>query len=78
MSTLADAGVPQDGRTAVDAALAADPALEEELEAIVGLLAPNARGVFWQAFADGCLRRDRPAAAVLAALEAASRAGRRG
>jgi hypothetical protein len=72
MSTLGDAGLAPDGRAVVDAALSADPALAEELEAIALRLTPDARGTFWRAFADGCMIHERSAAAVLAALEAAA------
>lgn len=57
----------------IDAALAADPALADELEMILSAFDPHARERFEAAFSEEVERHERPAAAVLAAL---SRAGR--
>lgn len=54
------------------AALAADPALAEELEMIVAAFDAGARERFLAALADEIPRQARPAAAVLAALERAA------
>lgn len=52
----------------VAAALDADPALGEELRVIVAALPGDRRAAFWDAFAEGLARHERPAAAVLVAL----------
>lgn len=68
-----DAACWDDGeRLRIEAALQADLELAEELELIVGLLEPGARARFWRALAGELRVRDRPAAAVLAALERAA------
>lgn len=72
MSSLENAGLTGPQRARVEAALAFDPDLAVELDAIVGQLSGRARRRFWSAFADQSARRKRPAAAVLAALERAT------
>ena len=74
MPLLDDAELNEGERALVEAALATDPALAAELELIGEVLGDGARQRFWQAFARECGMRERPAAAVLAALEAAARA----
>jgi hypothetical protein len=59
-------------RAGVRAALARDPALEDELELIDAVLEPAARARFWPALAQEVGPCRRPAAAVLAALERAA------
>lgn len=59
-------------RAAISAALAADPSLAEEVEAIAAALRPVLRERFWRALAEESPHRQRPAAAVLAALERAA------
>jgi hypothetical protein len=71
MSSLHDAGLAHGELRAVEAALATDVALREELELITSFLPPQARRTFWRAFAAGCASGGRPAAAVLGALERA-------
>lgn len=72
MPSFDDAGLDARGRARVEAVLATDPALAEELELITSLLGEAARRRFWRAFAGECGRRDSPAGAVLAALEQAA------
>lgn len=57
------------------AALGADPDLAEELEMITPMLDPGARARFESALTEELGRHQRPAAAVLAALERAARGG---
>ena len=71
MSSLHDAGLTPIELKAVEAALATDVGLREELELIASFLAPQGRHRFWRAFAAGCASGGRPAAAVLEALERA-------
>jgi hypothetical protein len=71
MSSLRDAGLTRRELEAVEAALAGDVALREELELIASFLAPRTRRSFWRAFVSGCASGGRPAAAVLGALERA-------
>ncbi len=73
MSLPDDAGPAREAMARVKAALALDPALATELELILGSLTVAARAAFWHAFADECGRHERPATAVLAALERAVR-----
>lgn len=73
MPLLDGAELNEGERALVEAALAADPALAADLELIGEVLAGGARQRFWRAFARGCGMRERPAAAVLAALETAAR-----
>ncbi len=75
MTSLDDARLGREARARVEAALARDPGLGEELEMIVAMLGGAARERFWRAFADGCGSGKRPAAAVLAALEDAAMLG---
>lgn len=72
MTPFHEVGLDARRRALVEAALQDDPALAVELELISGVLDEDARGLFWTAFADGCERARRPAAAVLAALEHAA------
>lgn len=72
MPSFDDVGLDARGRALVVAALADDPALAEEVELIASLLGEKARRCFWRAFACECRRRNRPAGAVLAALERAA------
>lgn len=67
-----DLGLDRRRRDLVRRALDADPALGSELELITALLEREARDEFWRAFADGCERAERPATAVLRALELAA------
>lgn len=77
MPALDDAGLDARRRARVDRALEADPALAAELDLITALLDVAVSRAFWSAFASECARCERPAAAVLAALErAAATAGR--
>lgn len=73
MPLLDDAELNEGERAQVGAALAADPALAAELELIGEALADGVRQRFWRALARECGLRERPAAAVLAALETAAR-----
>lgn len=57
----------------IAAALAADPALAEEIEMIIAAFDGGARERFLDALADELPRHARPAAAVLIALERAAR-----
>ncbi|MFN8152232.1 MAG: hypothetical protein U0R24_14045 [Solirubrobacterales bacterium] len=57
------------------AALAVDADLAEELEMITPMLDPRARARFESALTEELGRHERPAAAVLAALEHAARGG---
>lgn len=75
MRPLDEYGLDASQRRIVGAALREDPALEEELMLISGLLRPALRPVFWRAFADTCGGGERPAAAVLGALERAAASG---
>lgn len=75
MTSFDDAGLDARRRALVEAALAADPALAEELELITGCLGERAARSFWSRFADDCVRTERPASAVLAALEHAAARG---
>ena len=61
-------GLSPGERAAIGRALASDPALADELEAIARLLRPAARDRFWHAFAAECADRHRPAAGTAAAL----------
>ncbi len=70
---LRQSGPSDRRRVAIAAAVAADPALAGELEAIASELRPAARERFWRILADECPRQRRPAAAVLVALERAAR-----
>jgi len=72
MPSLDDAGLDDVQRARIAAALDVDPVLAEELELIEGSLESGSRRRFWRALARECGRRDRPAAAVLAALEYAA------
>jgi hypothetical protein len=72
MTARGDRGLDCAARAALERALAADPALDEELELIVAHFSSEARGRFWRAFAAECERADRPATAVLGALARAS------
>lgn len=71
MSSLHDAGLTGGELAAVERALAGDAPLAEELELITSLLAEPPRRIFWRAFASGCAAGERPAGAVLEALERA-------
>jgi hypothetical protein len=71
MSSLHESGLTRSELDAVEAALARDVALREELELIASFLEPRTRRIFWRAFASGCASGGRPAAAVLGALERA-------
>ncbi|MBA2522678.1 MAG: hypothetical protein H0V25_05025 [Solirubrobacterales bacterium] len=73
MTSLDDPALSSAERRVLETALRTDPELAEELELITGMLDPDARQRFWKALARECVRRDRPAAAVLAALEFAAR-----
>lgn len=75
MKPLDEDGLDATRRRIVRTALREDPALEEELRLITGLLKPSLRPVFWRAFADACPLSERPAAAVLGALERAAERG---
>jgi hypothetical protein len=75
MPPLDDAGLGPRERGLIDAAFARDPALRAEVESIAAALADDRRPQFWRALAAEVERRDRPAAAVLAALESAARPG---
>lgn len=57
---------------AIDSALEADPDLAAELAMIARKLRPDAREIFWRAFAEEVGKTERPATAVLAALERAA------
>ncbi|MCB0865281.1 MAG: hypothetical protein KDB58_06170 [Solirubrobacterales bacterium] len=57
------------------AAFVADPALADEIEMILPMLDPPARERFEALLAEEVGRHERPAAAVLAALERAARGG---
>lgn len=70
-----DGLAPAESR-ALSSALAQDPALARELELILPALDPAARRAFKRELARRCGGADRPAAAVLEALVAASRATR--
>ncbi len=72
MPAIDQDGLSRDELAAVRAALVRDPDLGAELDLILPALAPAARSAFWHRFATGC-RRERPAAAVLAALIATAR-----
>jgi hypothetical protein len=72
MRTLDDAALCRTERSALDAALAADPALAGEVQVIAGQLEAVARRAFWRELARECPRQERPAAAVLIALERAA------
>jgi hypothetical protein len=72
MSLLEEANLTRAESAAVAAALAADPDLAEELDAIAAAMRPRARDAFWRALAEECPRHRRPAAAVLRALESAA------
>lgn len=74
-----DLGLDRCRQRLIAAALATDPGLAEELELIASRMELEVRREFWHAFADGCARHARPAAAVLGALEltASSRRGDR-
>ncbi len=76
MSSLHDAGLNPVELAAVEAALAGEAALAEELELITSLLAQRSRRVFWRELASGCVDGERPAASVLGALERALAARR--
>ena len=75
MTPFDDVGLDARRRALLEAALQEDPALADEVDLIVTVLDEEARGRFWVAFADGCERPGRPAAAVLAALERAALRG---
>ena len=66
------AGLSSRELVAIEAALAEDEALAEELELLASFFAPGARVTFWCALAAGLEADRRPAAAVLGALERAS------
>jgi hypothetical protein len=70
MSSLAASGLPPEQIAAIRAALSRDPELE--LEAIAAALEPVAARRLWAELADRLSRCERPAAAVLAALERAT------
>lgn len=53
----------------------ADPALAEELELFADIMDAVTRERFWRAFTEECERADRPALAVLPALERAAVGG---
>jgi len=72
MPSLDYAGLSPGERARVESVLASEPCLARELGAIAGALSPEARDRFWIAFATECERQERPAAAVLAALERAA------
>jgi hypothetical protein len=72
MSSLAASGLPPEQIAAIRAALSRDPELELELEAIAAALEPVAARRLWAELADRLSRCERPAAAVLAALERAT------
>lgn len=69
MRSLDDAPLGREERSVVEAALAADPALADELEAIGVALDIAVARTFWRELAGELPRHRRPAAAVLAALE---------
>ena len=71
MSSLHDAGLTNGELESVEAALATDVSLREELELIASFLAPQTGRSFWRAFAAGLASGGRPAAVVLGALERA-------
>jgi len=77
MPSRDDLGLDGRRQGLIEAALASDPGLAEELELISSRLEPAARRVFWRTFADGSARHARPAAAVLEALELAASSRRR-
>lgn len=68
-----DVALSDGERHAIERALAADPWLGPELEWLTGLLEPSAAERFWGALARRLETAQRPAAAVLGALEDAAR-----
>lgn len=60
---------------AIEATLRGEPALAEELDALSSGFEPAAALRFWRAFAAALPLSERPAAAVLPALEAAAGVG---
>jgi hypothetical protein len=73
MEALARSGLGPAQIAVVAAALRADPALELELESIVAALGEGAAARFWAELAAALPAHERPATAVLAALERAAR-----
>lgn len=76
MPTRSELGLEAAEDAAIDAALRGEPALAEELDALSSGFEPAAALRFWQTFATEARVVERPAAAVLPALEAAAGVGR--